>query len=242
MNEVEFYEILSKELKRYNNEIDETKSNLLYQYMKKILDWNQNVNLTAIKNEKDFIIKHFVDSLTVTSYIDDSRKIIDVGTGGGFPGIPLKIFFPNSKIDLVDSTQKKLNIIKEISSELNFNELNFIHARAEELGQNNNYREKYDVAISRAVANLPTLVEYLLPLCRVGGKVICMKGPNIQNELLEAKYAINVLGGKLESKINLSVGNEERNIIIINKIKNTPKNYPRKNGIPLKNPIKKYLA
>lgn len=223
----------------FEEEIDDNKIQKFYDYMNLLVEWNKKINLTAITEEKDIILKHFVDSLTVLKYIKENKSIVDVGTGAGFPGIPLAIMNDSLKITLVDSLNKRINFLNEVCSKIKLKNTKAIHARAEEFGQDNNYRESYDVAISRAVANLTVLAEYLLPLVKVGGKIICMKGPDIEEELKQAKSAIDILGGKFERCDNFCLPKSDisRNIIIINKIKETPKKYPRKAGTPVKTPL-----
>lgn len=223
----------------FEEEIDDNKIQKFYDYMNLLVEWNKKINLTAITEEKDIILKHFVDSLTVLNYIKENKSIVDVGTGAGFPGIPLAIMNDSLKITLVDSLNKRINFLNEVCNKINLENIKAIHARAEEFGQDNNYRESYDVAISRAVANLTVLAEYLLPLVKVGGKIICMKGPDIEEELKQAKSAIDILGGKFERCDNFCLPKSDisRNIIIINKIKETPKKYPRKAGTPAKTPL-----
>lgn len=208
-------------------------------YYELLIEWNNKFNLTAITKKEDVILKHFYDSLTSLNYINNSSKIIDVGTGAGFPGIPLKIANNTFDVTLVDSLGKRVNFLNEVIRELKLDNINAIHGRAEDLGKNPEYREKYDVAISRAVANLSTLSEYLLPFVKVGGVAICMKGPNISEELEKGKKAIKILGGEIEKIDNFSLENgaDIRNIIIVKKIKNTTKAYPRKAGMPSKEPI-----
>lgn len=210
-----------------------------YIYMKEIIEWNEKINVTAITDEKEFIVKHFIDSLTVSKEIEDEKSIIDIGTGAGFPGIPLKLNYPGKKITLIDSVNKKLNVIRNITEKFNLDNLEIIHTRAEDLANNKEYREKYDVAITRAVSNISTIMEYMLPFVKVGGKAICMKGPNFQDELNESNNAIKILGGKVEKIETVFVNDEiERNLIIIRKIKDTPKQFPRGKGKPQKEPIK----
>lgn len=223
----------------FEEEIDDNKIQKFYDYMNLLVEWNKKINLTAITEEKDIILKHFVDSLTVLKYIKDNKNIVDVGTGAGFPGIPLAIMNDSLKITLVDSLNKRINFLNEVCSKIKLKNTKAIHSRAEEFGQDNNYRESYDIAISRAVSNLTVLAEYLLPLVKVGGKIICMKGPDIEEELKQAKSAIDILGGNFERCDNFCLPKSDisRNIIIINKIKETPKKYPRKAGTPVKTPL-----
>ena len=211
--------------------------NKYYGYMNSIIEKNQFINLTSITEPKEFIIKHFIDSLVVSSYLEGIR-IIDIGTGAGFPGVPLAINSSDKSFVLVDSVNKKLDVIRGTIKELNINNIEVIHSRAEELANNDEYREKFDVAISRAVANLTTLVEYMLPFVKVGGTCICMKGPNYENEVDEARKAISILGGEIEKVLNIDIEGNERNIIFIRKNSSTPTKYPRGQGKPLKEPIK----
>lgn len=228
--------------KKINIELNDEQLNKFNKYMDLLLEWNEKINLTAITEEDDVILKHFVDSMTVLEYIEDGASIVDVGTGAGFPGIPISIVNNNNvNVTLVDSLNKRINFLEEVISEINLENIEAIHSRAEDFGQNKQYREKYDISVSRAVANLTVLVEYLLPLIKVGGRCICMKGQEVQEEIEDAKFAIKELGGKIE-KVNefcLPGTNIKRNIIVIRKEKETPKKYPRKSGTPSKQPLKR---
>lgn len=212
---------------------------LFCSYMKNLLEWNTKINLTAITEQKEIILKHFIDSLTIHSYIEEKNTIMDVGTGAGFPGIPIKIIKKDCNITLLDSLNKRIMFLRDSIDKLGLEHIEAVHARAEEVGREVKYREKYDIVVSRAVAPLNILVEYLIPFVKVGGKVICMKGPKIEEELKQAQKAINQLGGTIDKIDNLKLPDTEieRNIILIKKWKNTPKEYPRKAGIPSKNPI-----
>lgn len=211
-----------------------------YKYMNLLIEWNEKMNLTAITEPKEIILKHFIDSITILKYIDDNSKLVDVGTGAGFPGVPLSIMNPTLKITLVDSLNKRLIFLQEVVKELNLKNIEIVHARAEEFGQNKNCREKFDIATSRAVANLATLSEYLVPLVKIDGKIISMKASNAKEEINDAKKAIEVLGGKIEKieEFDLPESDIGRTIIIIDKNKCTPAKYPRKAGTPAKEPIK----
>lgn len=222
---------------KYEIEYNENVLNKFYLYMKNLLEWNQVMNLTAIKDEEEIIIKHFLDSAIIIKYIVGKRGV-DVGSGAGFPGIPLKIINDNYEMLLVDSVNKKVNFMNDTISKLDINNIKAVHNRAEEIGQDKVMRESFDFAVSRAVANMATLVEYLLPLVKVGGKVYCLKGPNLEEELNEATAAIEKLGGKLEEVKTYNVENNERTLVIISKTKNTEQTYPRKMGKPLKEPIR----
>ena len=226
-------------LKEFNIEINEEQIKSFEKYMNLLLEWNEKINLTAITQPDEVKLKHFVDSLTVLKYINDDDKVIDIGTGAGFPGIPLKIMNENTKITLLDSLNKRINFLNIVIETLNLRNIQAIHGRAEEIARNKLYREKYDVAVSRAVANLSTLTEYMLPFVKVGGKCICMKGANVNEEIEKAKNAIKELGGEIERVDNfyLSDNDNERNIIVIKKVKETNPKYPRKAGTPSKEPL-----
>ena len=226
--------------KKINVQLNDEQIKKYFDYMTLLLDWNEKINLTAITEMDDVILKHFIDSMTIFKYIENEESIIDVGTGAGFPGIPIAIMKKDVKITLLDSLNKRINFLNEVCSELKINNVETIHGRAEEIGKNKEHREKYDIAVSRAVANMSTLSEYLIPLVKIGGKCICMKGSEIEQELEQAKFAIKELGGKIEKveKFTLPDSDMERNIIIIKKIKETSNKYPRKAGMPSKDPIR----
>lgn len=211
-----------------------------YKYMGLLIEWNEKMNLTAITEPNEIILKHFVDSLTILKEINDNSKVVDVGTGAGFPGIPLSIANESLKITLVDSLNKRLIFLQEVIEKLELKNVEIIHSRAEDFGQNKKYRENFDFATSRAVANLSTLSEYLIPLVKINGKCICMKASDVEEEINQAKNAINVLGGTIEKieEFKLPESDIGRTIIVINKQKNTPIKYPRKAGTPSKEPIK----
>ena len=239
MEYIEFENIFKKECIKNNINIKEEKIKLFYDYMKYLLNWNEKINLTAIKEEKEFIVKHFVDSLSISEIVGDNKRIIDVATGVGFPGIPLKLLNENLNVSLVDSVNKKIMVLNDIINKMKLENIEAIHTRAEDLAQNKEYREGFDIAVSRAVSNMNTLVEYLLPFVKIGGYVVCMKGPGYEEELNSSKKAIEILGGKIEDIKELKVSDElDRNIIIIKKIKNTNNKYPRGQGKPLREPLK----
>ena len=238
MEYTEFKEELVKSAKKIDVDITEEQAQKLYKYMTILIDWNKKINLTAITQEKDIIYKHFIDSISINKYIKNKTDIIDIGTGAGFPGIPLKILNSKNNFTLVDSLGKRINFLQNVKKDLNLNNINLIHSRVEDLAQIDAYREKFDIVASRAVANLRVLVEYMLPLVKEDGICICMKGPNIEEEIKDAKNAMNILGGKIEKIDFMELpGEMQRNIVIIRKIKNTPNMYPRKAGIPVKQPL-----
>ena len=221
MEKSKFIDDLINKAKQISVEITEKEANMFYEYDKLLLDWNEKINLTAITDEREIILKHFIDSLTINRYIENADNVMDIGTGAGFPGVPLKIVNENKRFILVDALNKRVNFLEEIKKVLNLKNLDLIHSRSEDLAKNLMYRENIDVVTSRAVANLRVLVEYMLPFIKLNGLCICMKGPNSKEEIIEAENAIKILGGKIENidKIILPESEIERNIIIIRKMR-----------------------
>ena len=212
----------------------------LLKYMDEILDWNTKVNLTNIVDKNDFIEKHYLDSLILGNeeVFLNSKSIIDVGTGGGFPGIPLAICYEDKEYTLLDSLNKRLKIIDQLTGQLGINNVTTCHGRAEELGQKKEYRESFDLCVSRAVANLTSLSELCIPFVNVGGYFIAYKGPGVYEELKAAEKAIKVLGGEVVEIKDAAYGKgDEHKLLVIKKIKKSPKKYPRKPGEPVRNPI-----
>lgn len=211
-------------------------------YMELILEWNEKINLTAIKDKQEFIKKHYIDSVLCYNFeeMQKSEKIIDVGTGAGFPGIPLAILFPEKRFILMDSLKKRLNIIDDLADKLSICNVSTVHGRAEDVSRNKEHREKYDICVSRAVANLSTLSEYCLPFIKAGGNFLAYKGIKAEEEIKEAHKAVFLLGGKIsrEERVSLPGYDLEHIIIVIDKVKNTPAKYPRKAGTPSKEPLK----
>lgn len=239
MNKEEFFYELQKNLEELEIVLNDEQKEKFYIYMELLIDWNKKINLTAITEPKDVITKHFIDSITIFKELKIGSKTIDVGTGAGFPGIPIKIVDESAKVTLLDSLNKRITYLEDVIENLKLKDIESIHGRVEEIANKKEYREKYDVATSRAVAALNILVEYLLPLVKIGGKCICMKGPEIKEELKNAEKAINILGGKIEKVINFKLPNSEfeRNLVVIKKVKETPTMYPRKPGTPSKEPL-----
>ncbi len=236
----EFSQKMKEQAKEIGILLEEKQINQFYQYMQLLLEWNQKINLTAITKPEEIILKHFIDSVTIAKYIEKNAKVVDVGTGAGFPGIPLKILREDIEITLLDSLNKRVSFLKEVIEQLSLSKIEAVHFRAEEFGKNPKYRENFDCATSRAVANLSTLSEYLIPLVKVKGICISMKGSEVEEEIEQSKKAISVLGGNIEAidKFQLPFSDMDRNIIILRKVKNTPTKYPRKAGMPAKEPIK----
>lgn len=233
-------EELKKLLEPYQVECTDVQLQQFETFYRLLLEWNEKMNLTAITEEKEVIVKHFFDSITPAFYYHlSNQKMIDVGAGAGFPSIPLKICFPELKMVLLDSLNKRINFLKIVGEKLGFTDFECVHGRAEELGQKNIYRESFDIGIARAVARLNILVELTLPFVRKNGMMIAMKGSHALDEIAEAKKAIEILGGELkETKVfDLPYEYGERTIILLDKTKNTPKKYPRKPGTPNRQPI-----
>ncbi len=214
---------------------------LLMTYEKELLEWNQKFNLTAIRDSESIRTKHFLDSFScvLAWQANPPSSLIDVGTGAGFPGLALKILYPNLKLTVVDSVGKKAMFCQHIVSTLGLNEVSVIQARAEDLGHNKNHREAYDWAVARAVANLNVLSEYLLPLVKVGGTMLAQKGETAHAEAKSAKKAMKLLGGELRELIpvNLPDVSDDRYLVLVDKVAATPEKYPRKAGTPDKMPL-----
>ncbi len=229
-------DFIKNEASKNNINLSEKEIELFYLHMNNLIEWNQKINLTAIKEEKEIVIKHFMDSIVIKDEIVGSR-VLDLGSGAGFPGIPLKIVNDKLEVTLLDAVNKKVNFMNDTIEKIKLKNIVAIHARAEELAHDEKYREKYDIVVSRAVSNMTTLVEYMLPFLKKGGKCICLKGPDVDNELEDAKNAIRILGGKIEKKMQYDLNGNGRSLIVILKEKHTEQIYPRKQGKPIKEPL-----
>ena len=231
---------LSKALQDFRVQLNAQQIEQLEGYFHLLVEWNEKINLTAITEPDEIVIKHFVDSLSVFSAIDipEGARVIDVGTGAGFPGVAMLIARPDLEITLMDSTNKKLNVIRDILENIGL-EANVVHKRAEEAGQSKDFRESYDFATARAVSNLRDLSEFCLPFVKVGGTFISMKSAKADEEIEEGKKAISVLGGRIKEKKTFNLEDAgERTVILIEKFSSTPAKYPRPSAKMAKNPIR----
>lgn len=228
-------------LSEHNVELNDNQITQFNLYFELLVEWNKKMNLTAITEENEVYLKHFFDSISPSFYYDFSKikTVCDIGAGAGFPSIPLKICFPHLQTTIVDSLNKRINFLNELATKLGLTDVNFVHSRAEDFGQQKENREAYDVVTARAVARTNVLSEYCLPVCKINGQFIAMKGSLIDNELAEASNALEILGGKIKEEITftLPIEKSDRSILIVDKLKKTPKKYPRKAGTPQKSPL-----
>ena len=234
-----FLEVLKNSTKEFGIDLEDDKLKKFETYKDLLKEWNNKINLTAILDDTDIAIKHFLDSLSISEYVKkEGASLIDVGTGAGFPGIPLKIVKDDIDVVLLDSLEKRTKFLNQVIESLDLGKIRTVHGRAEDFGVNEKYREKFDYVTARAVANLPVLLEYCLPFAKVGGLFIAMKGSNI-DELKMSQNALNKLGGKIVDIKEFSLPNSDykRNVIFVEKVRNTPKGYPRKAGKPAKMPL-----
>jgi 16S rRNA (guanine527-N7)-methyltransferase len=233
---------LSEYLGKVGIEADEKQIEQLNTYYEMLVEKNKVMNLTGITEYKEVVIKHFADSAAIIKAMDLKKigMIIDIGTGAGFPGIVLKILFPHIKITLLDSLNKRINFLNEVIDSLQLKNIETIHGRAEDFAQDKKYREKYDLCVSRAVANLATLSEYCIPFVKVGGSFVSYKAGECDEEVKEARNAISKLGSNIDKAVDYVLPDTDiaRTFVVIMKNKNTPKMYPRKAGVPSKDPLK----
>lgn len=230
-----------KDLSEIGVTLTEQQINQFLRYYELLVEWNEKMNLTAITTYDEVMKKHFVDSLSLIKTYDISKqvKVIDVGTGAGFPGLALKIAYPALQVTLLDSLNKRINFLNEVIAQLGLTGVETVHGRAEDFAKPNMLREKFDLCVSRAVANMSTLSEYCLPFVKVGGEFISYKSEKIDEEMSKAKNAIFILGGKLQRNEEFYLPDSDiyRNLVVIKKTKETPKKYPRKAGLPSKEPL-----
>ena len=231
-------EILEKTFKENNFEINGEKIDKFNDFFNLLLKFNENINLTRITSPEDAAKKHFLDSVYASNYIPQNSKIVDVGAGGGFPSIPLKIYRPDLDLTMLDSVGKKVDFLNECVNQLAFKNCRAIHARVEDFAREKDHRENFDVCVSRAVASLNTLLEYCLPLVKPNGLFIAFKGSNALEELAEAKNALTKLGGILKQTVEYSVVPDVKNyLLIFRKNGRTPNQFPRRNNLPRKQPL-----
>ncbi len=239
---MEFFELMKRGADEASVEFSEKQYEQFIKYMRLVQEWNEKINLTAITEDNDFIKKHFIDCIKAfkSDAIVNAKTIIDVGTGAGFPGVPIAILHPNAKITLLDSLNKRINFLNIVVNELGLTNVTTIHSRAEDGARNPELREKFDVATSRAVANMAVLSEFCMPYVKKGGHFVALKGPAIEEEMQNGKNAISILGGEFENIIEVSIEDTDlkHNIVEVKKVKNCPKTYPRKAGTVNKKPLK----
>ena len=238
---IDFYQDLRQGTRELGIELTQAQEKQFFTYWQLLVEWNQKFNLTAILEEKEVIVKHFLDSLTCLNALPfkTGMSVIDVGTGAGFPGIPLLIMEPGLKLTLLDSLLKRTLFLAEVLSKLGLPEANIVHGRAEDFGSSPKYREQFDVAVTRAVAKVSVIAEYCLPFVKPGGFFLAMKGPEFDEELSVGQSALNILGGATSfvKQVKLPFSNDERNLLVVLKEKHTPKEFPRKAGLPGKKPL-----
>ena len=235
------FDLLEDRLLQWGFSLNEEQKDKFSDYYDLLIEWNQVMNLTAITEFDEVVEKHFLDSISLAAYIklNEHWKIIDVGTGAGFPGIPLKIMFPGLRVLLADSLNKRVRFLNAVIDKLKLNHIEAVHCRAEELAHKHEYREQYDLCVSRAVANLSSLSEYCLPYVKEGGMFAAYKSAGIEKETEDSKNAVKLLGGKLRKVMQFQLADTEylRSFVLIDKVKHTPNKYPRKAGTPVKDPL-----
>lgn len=233
------FEKLITELEKISITLNKKQLEQFEMYYDLLIEKNKVMNLTAITEFDEVLEKHFLDSVSLIRAVDleKSLKVMDLGTGAGFPGIPLKIVFPNLFLTLADSLNKRVLFLREVIETIGLENIEAIHGRAEDLARDKTYREKYDLCVSRAVANLSTLSEYCLPFVKIGGKFVSYKSGDCEEEVGNSKSAIFLLGGKIADTVKFDLGEAKRTFVVIDKVKGTSKEYPRKAGTPSKKPL-----
>lgn len=242
--EKQFAQWMEEECSQIGVTLSEKQMEQFFQYYEMLIQWNEVMNLTAITEMDQVVTKHFVDSMSLVKAVSElgskEIRIMDLGTGAGFPGIPLKIAFPNLKLTLLDSLNKRVKFLNEVIGTLGLEKVEAVHGRAEDFGRNPEYRGQFDLCVSRAVANLATLSEYCMPFVKVGGAFIPYKSGKVEEELNQARGAVKLLGGKIENTVSFELPKTEgeRTLVVIRKVESTAKKYPRKAGMPGKEPLK----
>ncbi len=226
-----YFDVMNQSTETLGLSFDRSQYEQFMKYKDLLKEWNEKINLTAITDDEDIISKHFIDSIQAFKFseLKKAKTVIDVGTGAGFPGLPIKIIQKDVKLTLLDSLNKRLNFLKAVTQELGISDVEFVHSRAEDGSRIQSLRDTFDVAVSRAVANLTLLTELCLPYVKVGGYFIALKGPAVEEEIEDARYAIRVLGGKIHEIIEVHIEGTDlkHNLVVIQKVKSTPQMYPR---------------
>lgn len=230
---------IKKQFKQFEIELSDVQADQFNRYYEMLIDWNSRMNLTAITEYEDVVTKHFIDSVSIIKVHDiTNESIIDIGTGAGFPGIPIKILFPDTNVTLLDSLQKRVGFLNEVIRELDLVNIEAVHGRAEDFGRDKKYREQFDICVSRAVANLSSLSEFCIPFVKKGGLFISYKSEKADDEIKESGNAIPKLGGKISNILKFEMNNNSRTLIVVTKENSTSEFFPRKAGVPIKKPLK----
>ncbi|WP_446898161.1 16S rRNA (guanine(527)-N(7))-methyltransferase RsmG [Clostridium sp. LBM24168] len=237
---MDYFSIMKKSCLDVGISFDLQKYSKFMRYKDLLQIWNRRINLTAINEENQIIKKHFIDCIKIFKFLPlkNALNFIDIGTGAGFPGVPIAIIKPEANIVLLDSLSKRINFLNQVINDLNLEKVFAVHGRAEDMAKKDEYREFFDIAVSRAVANLTILSELCIPYVKLGGYFVAMKGPSVKDEIEESKNSIAILGGKLEDIIEIHDNELRHNLVVIKKIKATPFKYPRRSGIISKKPLK----